>query len=71
MTIPVCDGRDGCARVQRNTDKLAEHDRRFINVEEGVDAVHKRIDGLMVLIIVTLASSLTAAGAAVINLLSR
>ena len=67
MTIPCDQDKKGCTSVQLATLHQREQDRRIDDVEDGVRNVHKRVDGLLLLLITTLASSLTGTALALIN----
>jgi hypothetical protein len=66
MTM-TCDQERGCTPVQLAVRHQDEQDRRITAVEASVSGVHRRVDGLLILIITTLASSLAGAIISFIN----
>lgn len=54
----TCEHDNRCTSVQLAMKHQEDQDRRLTALESSVSGVHRRIDGLMILIITTLASSL-------------
>lgn len=63
----TCDTEKGCTPVQLLKAHEEDQDRRIAAAESAVSAVHRRIDGLLLLMIATLASSLGAVILAYMN----
>lgn len=63
----TCDADKGCTPVQLQKAHDEEQDRRIAATESAISGVHRRIDGLLLLMIATLASSLGAVILAYMN----
>jgi hypothetical protein len=63
----ACNSETGCTAMQVMKEHEKGQDLRISAVEQGVSSVHRRVDGLLILMITTLASSLAAAVLAYIN----